>query len=112
MSEKTFPVPLCSTVEGMQWLYNTATDNFIRELRDANAELDALRAEVERLRKALRASTRELQYIAECDPCDKFHQSGEGRACVALAERILGPMYLWPDEPNLSAPAEEEGRDA
>jgi hypothetical protein len=53
VSEKTFPVPLRSTVEGMQWLYNTATDNFIRELRDANAELDALRAEVERLRERL-----------------------------------------------------------
>ena len=52
MNEKTFPVPLCSTVEGMQWLYNTATDNFIRGLRDANAELAALRAENERLRTA------------------------------------------------------------
>ncbi|MDX9913249.1 MAG: hypothetical protein RBS77_01565 [Candidatus Moranbacteria bacterium] len=55
MSEKTFPVPLCSTVEGMQWLYNTATDNFIRELRDANAELDALRAAA---REALAVLTR------------------------------------------------------
>ena len=72
----------------------------------------ALRAEVERLRKALRHSARELQYIADDDPCDKCHQSGEGRACVALAERILGPMHTWPDEPNLSAPAEEDGRDA
>lgn len=52
MNEKTFPVPLCSTVEGMQWLYNTATDNFIRGLRDANAELAALRAEDDRLRAA------------------------------------------------------------
>jgi hypothetical protein len=55
VSEKTFPVPLCSTVEGMQWLYNTATDNFIRELRDANAELDALRAAA---REALAVLTR------------------------------------------------------
>ena len=72
----------------------------------------SLRAEVERLKKALRHSARELQYIADDDPCDKCHQSGEGRACVALAERILGPMHMWPDEPNLSAPAEEDGRDA
>ena len=73
---------------------------------------DELRASYERLKKALRHSARELQYIADDDPCDKCHQSGEGRACVALAERILGPMHTWPDEPNLSAPAEEDGRDA
>ena len=80
-------------------------------LEIGNAKIEDLRAENERLRKALRHSARELQYIADDDPCDKGHQSGEGRACIALAERILGPMYLWPDEPNLTAQAEEEGRD-
>ena len=68
MSEKTFPVPLRSTVEGMQWLYNTATDNFIRELRDANAELDALRAEVARLREALREIDARTGHFGEAPP--------------------------------------------
>ena len=70
MSEKTFPVPLCSTVEGMQWLYNTATDNFIRGLRDANAELAALRAENERLRADLEQTRVQLAgcgVIAMCN---------------------------------------------
>ena len=70
MNEKTFPVPLCSTVEGMQWLYNTATDNFIRGLRDANAELAALRAENERLRADLEQTRVQLAgcgVIAMCN---------------------------------------------
>ena len=90
MSEKTFPVPLRSTVEGMQWLYNTATDNFIRELRDANAELDALRAEVERLRKA-------LGYITDISE--------------ANADRAIVETKRIAHEALDSAPAEEEGRD-
>ena len=65
VSEKTFPVPLCSTVEGMQWLYNTATDNFIRGLRDANAELAALRAENERLRAAATEALAVLTRLAD-----------------------------------------------
>lgn len=64
MKEKTFPVPLCSTVEGMQWLYNTATDNFIRGLRDANAELAALRAENERLRAAATEALAVMRRVA------------------------------------------------
>ena len=65
MSEKTFPVPLCSTVEGMRWLYNTATDNFIRGLRDANAERAALRAENERLRAAATEALAVLTRLAD-----------------------------------------------
>ena len=90
MSEKTFPVPLRSTVEGMQRLYNTVTDNFIRELRDANAELDALRAEVERLKKA-------LGYITDISE--------------ANADRAIVEMKRIAHEALDSAPAEEEGRD-
>ena len=91
MNEKTFPVPLCSTVEGMQWLYNTATDNFIRGLRDANAELAALRAEVERLKKA-------LGYITDISE--------------ANADRAIVEMKRIAHEALDSAPADEEGRDA
>ena len=91
MSEKTFPVPLRSTVEGMQRLYNTVTDNFIRELRDANAELDALRAEVERLKKA-------LGYITDISE--------------ANADRAIVEMKRIAHEALDSAPAEEERRDA
>ena len=92
MSEKTFPVPLCSTVEGMQWLYNTATDNFIRELRDANAELDALRAEVERLKEAIEIER-------------------EGQRSMARAMNEINRLSRLDVAINLSGPAEEEGRD-
>lgn len=101
MSEKTFHVPLRSTVEGMQWLYNTATDNFIRGLRDANAELAALRAEVERLKKELAAEKRRVIAAWEpylCGGCIKRLHQGE----AAMLAAITG---------SLTAPAEEEGRD-
>lgn len=67
----------------------------------------ALRAENERLREALRHCARELQYVLDADPCDQaeIHQSGEGFACVALAESLLGPMRTWPEEPNASMSA-------
>ena len=54
------------------------------------------------LRAALRHCARELQFIADDKPCEQLHQTGEGRACVALAEEVLGPMRGWPKEPNAS----------
>lgn len=64
----------------------------------------ALRAENERLAGALRHCARELQYVLDADPCEhwEIHQSGEAKACVALAEEVLGPMRGWPKEPNAS----------
>ena len=67
----------------------------------------ALRAENERLREALRHCARELQYIREAGRCDQgsLHVSGEGQACVVLAESLLGPMREWAEEPNASMSA-------
>ncbi len=48
-------------------------------------------------------AARELQYIADDERCDKLHQSEGGLACIALAEKLLGPMRGWPEEPNATA---------
>lgn len=76
---------------------------------DPQCELDgdeeivaALRAENERLREALRHAARELAYVAmyeEVGGPDLVHTS-EGDAVIALAEKLLGPMATWPEEPN------------
>lgn len=62
----------------------------------------AAEAKAERLAKALRHCARELQYVLDADPCEQreIHQSGEAKACVALAESLLGPMRGWPEGPN------------
>jgi len=64
--------------------------------------LAAAEARIRELEGALRHAARELQYVLDSDPCDErdVHQTGEGRACVALAETLLGPMQGWPEEPN------------
>ena len=62
----------------------------------------AAEREAERLAEALRHCARELQYVLDADPCEhgEIHQSGEAKACVALAESLLGPMRGWPEGPN------------
>ena len=64
--------------------------------------LRAAEAKAERLAKAVRHCARELQYVLDADPCEhgEIYQSGEAKACVALAESLLGPMRGWPEGPN------------
>lgn len=80
----------------------------------ADAATEAVREAAERLKAhislsatkaALRHAARELQYVLDSNPCDQYdiHQTVEGKACVALAEGLLGPMQDWPDEENASA---------
>lgn len=74
----------------------------VEDVADVRARMLAGEAKAERLAEALRHCARELQYVLDADPCEhgEIHQSGEAKACVALAESLLGPMRGWPEGPN------------
>ncbi len=67
---------------------------------DLEKKLAALEERARRAEDALRHAARELQYIADDDPCHRLHQTEEGLACIRLAESLIGPMREWPEEPN------------
>ena len=74
-------------------------------LKNVNALVSALAAEREaheETRRTLRNAIRELVYVVMHEAVggpDLVHTS-EGDACIALAEKLLGPMATWPDEPS------------
>ena len=72
-----------------------------RERQERTAREEAER-KLEEARKALRTAARELEYVymVSTDGHPEMCASSEGRACVRLAERLLGPMAGWPDELN------------
>lgn len=74
----------------------------VEDVADVRARMLDAEAKAERLAKVLRHCARELQYVLDADPCEhwEIHQSGEAKACVALAESLLGPMRGWPEGPN------------
>ena len=74
----------------------------VEDVADVRARMLAGEAKAEWLAEALRHCARELQYVLDADPCEhgEIHQSGEAKACVALAESLLGPMRGWPEGPN------------
>lgn len=61
---------------------------------------EAAEAERDRLAKVARACARELSYVAEVEPVGGplLAHTGEGDACVALVEKLCGPMETWPIE--------------
>lgn len=81
-----------------------------RRERDAQTEIaratlrsaEELGARLAAAEEALRHAARELVYVHMHEPVggpDLVHTS-EGDACIALAEKLLGPMATWPDEPS------------
>jgi hypothetical protein len=72
----------------------------LRRAQEAERDAVELRDRLARAEEALRCCARELTYVAEVEPVGGalLAHTGEGDACVALAERLLGPMRDWPLE--------------